>query len=77
MSTVPAQERPSMTERPMSDFHGGSGMVRPVSHSTVGSLQKNGAQRPSSEVLSAHYKSPEAEGKCEFGFFAQNRKIQS
>ncbi|KAI9100559.1 hypothetical protein DFS34DRAFT_491866 [Phlyctochytrium arcticum] len=57
-SLVHSATRASMSERPMSDFH--PGMARPVS-ATIGSLQKHSAQRPSSEVLNSHYKSPEAE----------------
>ncbi|KAJ3300684.1 hypothetical protein HK104_007585 [Borealophlyctis nickersoniae] len=45
--------------RPMSDYHAGL-VNRPMS-ANVESLQKPGVQRPSSEVLAAHYKSPEAE----------------
>ncbi|KAJ3166869.1 hypothetical protein HDU88_002955 [Geranomyces variabilis] len=51
-NAAPRQYRPAVQDRP--------GMARPVS-ATIASLQKGTAQRPSSEILSAHYKSPEAE----------------
>ncbi|KND03190.1 uncharacterized protein SPPG_02248 [Spizellomyces punctatus DAOM BR117] len=58
LSDVQQAQRSSAAERPMSDFH--PGMARPVS-ANIGTLQKGNAQRPSSEVLNSHYKSPEAE----------------
>ncbi|KAJ3333843.1 hypothetical protein HDU76_002564 [Blyttiomyces sp. JEL0837] len=45
------------TNRPMSDLQPA---MRPIS-SNLDNLSKSGQQRPSSEVLAGHYKSPEAE----------------
>ncbi|KAJ3017438.1 hypothetical protein HKX48_003540 [Thoreauomyces humboldtii] len=48
-----------MYRPPVGDNAGRPGLARPVS-ATVSSMQQQSSQRPSSEVLSAHYKSPEA-----------------
>ncbi|KAJ3189853.1 hypothetical protein HDU85_000137 [Gaertneriomyces sp. JEL0708] len=63
MGDVPPHQH-GQGQRPVSDFRLGgfasAAGARPGS-ATMGSFQRHHEQRPSSEVLSAHYKSPEAE----------------